>query len=624
FGIRISKINLNLLLKNNPSLIPLTHTMEVVQGHFNDPAVSEYIRKFLGREVMIAVYKSETAESTFSGEDSADESLLPDVFFISRVPSDIKLKEFFLRWRPGTSRDSGWQAMPYRDHIVYFLAVGDTGLKIAFTRIGDVFVAGLGDRVVRRAIDVYEGARPSLAKDTRFHWPSKGFGRPDPAVSVYWDTEKIISFIAGAIRAAQTPDPRVDDALNRVKGFTTAETSVTWDELLNINSEMYFNPAELSGDTKAYVDGCHPQNNQSLFFTPKDVLVYQWVGCVDFGRYWQNVRKEAQRLAQEKQPEGSSGDAAGDFQTSLGLDIENDVIPALGGEIGWFVNTGSQFIPLIGVKAPQVAIFVKIKDQAKAEQVISVLLNKMSVQPQKEIRQGAQFNYFLTPFGGAVEPAYTILGDYFIIGLNRDILKEAVYAAEDTRAALTASPSFQKTVKSSHDRMSQVGIFYFKLGELLESYSGLIDLAYNWISTRNEEVQAQAASAGSLASGVTDEKAMALNEELAREQKISAVLEDEIWDTNLKGEDTSAREEELKRQKDKVKSLQTRIQQAKESQRSQLVPLRKLPDSDHVSIIRRNVVNPILEALKTVQALGADVSLKKDRFSTEIQVQFEK
>ena len=81
-----------------------------------------------------------------------------------------------------------------------------------------------------------------------------------------------------------------------------------------------------------------PQKNSTIDFVPKDIIAYQWSNCFDAGLSWDNFKQQLSKTPQ-RFPQGvSPEEIIAGIEQGLGINIEYDIIPALGNETGGFLS----------------------------------------------------------------------------------------------------------------------------------------------------------------------------------------------------------------------------------------------------------------------------------------------
>lgn len=152
-------------------------------------------------------------------------------------------------------------------------------------------------------------------------------------------------------------------------------------------------------------------------------------------------------------------------ETQLGFGIKQDLIPALGNEIAFMLNSVKTSEAMPGVDA---GLIIKIQDKAKMQKVldgiekfVSTMMAASAGDPSGEPGKKAPAAGFKSEKAGEMTikfmeipgvagytPCFAIDGDYLIISTTKDAVKQMSEAKAGKGEALTASESYKKLAPS--------------------------------------------------------------------------------------------------------------------------------------------------------------------------------
>ncbi len=175
----------------------------------------------------------------------------------------------------------------------------------------------------------------------------------------------------------------------------------------------------------------------------------------------------------------------GKFEASTGIDVEDELLPALGGEFALVlmgVDRGFLF------PVPRFALLAQARDEA----ALGAVLQKLETWSMGELRakrslpitwegeeyRGVVIRYAPTPLGERVEPSYAIHGGYLLLGSGRDAVRGILDAEAGRAPALRSAPGF--AAMSSFFPARSSGVSYMDLTGIATQVRSLAS-SYGWI-----------------------------------------------------------------------------------------------------------------------------------------------
>ena len=483
----LTELDYNLLLKNK-ILTPKQHYfVDWVKNELPRLASDPSLKKLLGRGIAVGLYapkelKFDSAPEPESGYLALPwlEEILSNVVVIGRIEPEFQLAELLSGFSNKFFQYVATESIKYKKYTIHLVGLRNTNFKLGFTRIKDLLVVGLGDKMARRCIDIFERAEPALGTDIEFKKLSKNYLSPS-SLSFYLNIEQTGEvmkqyFDESNADSSEKTQINTGNFLKSAAGFTKMGGSIRWDKISAVRFDLFFDLEKMEPALKNFYASCAPRENKTTRFVPQDVLMYQWGSCVDLNYYWEEIENEIKK--KETIP-----------SEVLGFSVK-EILSLFGDEMGGYladIETGG-LIPL-----PRLLVFAKINDQNKIEEVFKKLFDRLGMTPQEELYSKVSIQYLTFPLGESVQPGYCFLDEYLLLGVNREVLKQAIDAFEGKSLSIAAQEELKD--KTSLDK-EKTGFIFVQLDKTLQRIEGIIEWLENTASL--EEKKTEAFKAGSL------------------------------------------------------------------------------------------------------------------------------
>lgn len=618
----LAGIDYDTLVKKNVLKAEQKIFIDLVREQLLDVLTHPVSRRLFGREIVLAIYPSANDAGASLAQikslnPKVTEELLSGVFLVTRVDPDVQFVEFVSRFFSEYGPNISQGQVEYKGEIIRTITINPIGIKFGAVCLKDLLVIGIGEQAARASVDVLKGDKPALAQDPRFIQAQETFLAPSDMLGflnfktfltlLKPQIEKLVGSNAGQTGAAETY-AQVEKFFAQMSGVKTFGFSAQLKPLVRLDSRFFFEPKELNPEY-APLYTCPAGENKTMAFVPKEVLGYQWSNCLKLDYYWEQIRQESVK-------KGVSASQIDDFESRMGLDVEADILPAFGDEIGWYVSD----IQLGGpFPIPKLLFFVKIRDKSKTEN----LLVKFKEQPfmawQEETYNGVPIKYLPLPLGEDVQPGYGFLGDYLLIATSRQLIKASVDASGDPSLSLPASEAFKEINLGLTDKNRSVQ--FLKIGEVIEKMKGIIEWSAQWVTAKDKKTRAFKTGSEKPLEEVKADIALK-EEELKgiRDQIIS--LEDSIWNKEAEGEDVSSRQAQLNSLKIQLDSKKAEITAANERQEELAKVVQEYDTHQQDEELRKlyfdELVYPLMEGLKSIIAYGLRVTASDKALESSI------
>ncbi len=589
------------------------------------PSTAVILDQLFGREAALAVYEPDMDISSISAAGPEDQprlwgEILSNVFLVTRLEPDVQWMESVSGLLGLSAEGLNVEEISYEGETIRLVTIPDSMLKIGFVRLKDLLIIGVTDKAARRSVDVYKKSEAALTADPKRRMAGERSTDPVDVIG-YADLEKLLSAAEKNVhqvfdRMGQEEAPSQETDSSRLKadevkkkwdgifdqasGLTVLGFSGQWADAVQIKFDLFFDKAKLDSD-QADLYTCAPAQNQTLGFIPKDVLGYQWNNCSDFGYYWRQLKK------------GSTQDQ---MEQAIGLNLEKDILPLLGDEIGGYLadlRVGAMF------PYPQFLFFVEINDRDRAGEILTKLIEHTLIVPQEEEYKRIVLHYISLPFEIDIQPAYCLLDSYLLAATNRQMLKNSIDAFSDPSLTLSHDETFQTMDLGAAGESRSLQ--FAKAGQIMEKMEGVLEWSKTWIDAQDARKEAfKSGSQKRLADVETDlnDHRMALEEKTARVK----TLEEEIWDMESRGLDVTQQRGEFKSLGDSIKELDGQIASTEE-QKKELVEIIGGYDNHSDGTQRREhliegLIRPLLKSAAFIRSYGARTTLDRDVWTSTL------
>ncbi|MCB9770934.1 MAG: DUF3352 domain-containing protein [Candidatus Omnitrophica bacterium] len=573
------------------------------------------IKALFGKEVAIAVYTDDSFKNMKDNSPAVIQKALfaaaGNVFIATRVGSDVGAAESVLKFWGQFSKDFKTNTTQYKGKKITVIESQDGSIKVAYVRLGDVIVIGLGEKAAQSAIDVQAKAQKPLASDADFLKRKKTFLEGADTVG-YLSVHPIYQLVQSQINAmGDAPQTKLyaDQLANQLKQVQGLEALVFANksgDLFIGKTDLYFDKMKLDPVMRGLYT-CAPDDNKSANFVPWDALFYQWTTCLDFPGMVNQYKEQLSLRGQASARPMDVGKMISGYEQMLGLSIEGDILPALGREFGVYLSdvdiTGS--FPI-----PKLVFFVETTGRDKASLIINKLFAiQPNLRPDEEQYSGEVIHYIAIPFVENLKLSYTFSDNYLLLSTNVDVLKASLDAAKNPSKAIGASMAFSSMKGKSNS------VVFVQFDRLMDKLIAILD----WSSqmAKKMQIQRQAFVSGS---EKKIETLNASNEGLKTElkdKKNRLAQMEKIPDVSVEldalRKKIVAEEAEISANEESVKNLTKQIKSYQYSAPKQ--------EADQQAVDQ--FIKPLLQALTNIKFISTTTVNSDDVMSTTIQMKME-
>jgi hypothetical protein len=408
------------------------------------------IKKFLGKEAAVAVYR----------EDDSYQ-----VFVALRLTLSTRIAELLGQlshhWGDGVSVTQ----QKYHGRVINHILFKNQGMGLAYVRIRDLLiVAPESWGHIEEVVDVYQHDHDPLQNDPSFNFVRKNaYPSGDGLVFINF---KLFSGLWRDEMDSRLTSLGYQTAAFPVYGLSYMPGVVSKYKIMVGLNEKYIP----SGMRKIFT--CPASASDSLKLVPVNAIAYNWGGCYDLEQSWATAR---QRLAQYPEIADGVVKFKDRLEKHFHINIRKDILPLLGQEIGGYLTDvdmqGTYPFPL-----PRFLIFFKIQDRSKAEHLLDKLTQNPVLTLQSEEYNNVDIHYISSTLGANMDPGYGFLGDYLLIATSRQLLKRSIDAYNDSLRSIVSDDVIKQFSLASGEKFHSVTLMKTaELSRRAQDFLGWVD-----------------------------------------------------------------------------------------------------------------------------------------------------
>mgnify|MGYP001576178075 CR=1 FL=1 len=628
---------------------------------FADPSTAAVLKEFFGQEFALAFYPPSTDPGEIAILPEQDiygfvRKMFSNVLLVTRAQGKGIFVDFlarFLRYdaklQPETEDVEGY--------TLHYVTLPGTNLRIGFVNIHDLLVIGIDEHILDQSVRTSRREIPAFSSDAHLR-RSRERAMVPSEFDGYWNMAEISAYTneyLGALvtrmeeEIRNTAAPREQDSSERnernernerqeggntrqnvesIKAWLTERTRLAAgldvlgvsgrrDDMLALKFDLYFDQDKVD-PKKGATYSCPAAPNATLAFIPAGAVVYQWNNCLDLKALWDEIKQEVAAAHAGVEDAVTPINA---LETVLDMNIEEDVLPAFGDEMGGYlkdVRVGSLF------PVPEFLFFIKIGDEAKTKEFLTRFEDRFLEHVRQEEYNGIPIGYVVSPAGGDIELAYCILDKYVLFSLSRPVIKGAIDTYQNRAPSLAASDAY----KALHlaDYPQSRAIQFIRIDEAAAASRNVLTWAKARQAARDAQKEAfQKGSAQRLADVNLETESQ--KQELEETKKRIAALNDEIETLESQQVDAAMQRADLEQSQEKAKALEEGITDAQARQK-ELEEIRRgydryLVERKSREEIEANVVSPLLKSFMSLKSWGVRTTLETGAFESNLFLKVE-
>ncbi|MBF0478815.1 MAG: hypothetical protein HQL26_04975 [Candidatus Omnitrophica bacterium] len=565
-------------------------------------------KKLIGQEVVAAVYPIQINVQELSAlskisPDLVGAKLLSNVYILSKVTNDVQFLESFMGYlNTKNVQGASFENTSYNGFKIHEVLIPSKGLKFCFVRFGNWLAAGFSEEAMKKLVDVYKKVKPSLASDRVFMERQASEGQR-AKWQVFVNFEAVYAMVEQAVEDFKpmlgTQSKVVKENLKYFAGYQALALAGLGGDPDQIKIKLTFDRRIMHPDVAPFFDRCESREDAALSFIPQDVLAYHWDGCFNASKLWGSL-KASEKNGKSGRDRSSTAIVAQTIKGNTGLDLESQILPAIGHEWGVYwngvdiINYGNQKVPM-----PKLFLFVKMKQKKIFEEFVNKLETVLPFKTAKESYAGDTINAFQVPMGAGFQPAYCFKDDYFLLSLQSKVLKQSL-DLEQKGQRLKDAEDFKALDKG----LSNMGKNFDFIGveKLLDTTKDLVSFGNDFVTRRADERAAFQKGTGQRLADYQSALKLSENQLLAAEA-------DKTQDPAETARKMSAIKADIRTAQEKIKSAE----EAENNMRPDNTP--SLADRNYYL---NTLVYPLIEALKNIKNIAIGESSEEDNYQWRI------
>lgn len=343
---------------------------------------------------------------------------------------------------------------------------------------------------------------------------------------------------------------------------------------------------------------CVAEDNKALTLIPPSAIMYHWGGCYQFADIATQLKSGAQAIVntQSKRVKKS-------LEKRLASEELTDFMSLLGPEAGFYItDVDTQGL----VPYPRILFFVKVKDADKAKKLLdqALLSNKALSLVANEDYNGNKIHYVSLPFGGNIDPGFTVDNDYLMLASSRQLLKKSMDVYKDPSKSIVDDKVFKSL--GFNDAPKANGLFYWNIKEIAGRVLGVVRWYDRYLSGQIEMASTFKKQA-QIKKKTLAEDLIVVNEELALAKQKQSEWRSKLLE-ELPAQEMESVNETIKNFDDQIKTSQQSIEEnqakVKEIDESVVKNERQVEGYKSTLYNASHVIVPILKGLQTLNMQG--------------------
>ena len=602
----IKNIDIEMLMEKSGATKKDMEGYQDAKKWFSSAFGGSVMKELFGKEIAFAVYPGNIKEIT----PEAIREAASNIILVTRVRPEANFIEFVSKLINKAGKKADVSEETYKGRKITVINLGNN-TDLAYTKIKDLLVVGMGKKAASSCIDVINKDKPSLSQDKDYAATMSKFPKNE-SVAAYINFGSFVSALRQPVAANPQMGKTLDKMLGLYSGFKTAGYA-SFAKTNELKTVFFYDKTKMI-PLYAKLYSFAPRKNETIKFAPENVISYQW-GTFDFKSYWEYLRSEMEHPTIQVGQAGKAGQVDSSaiikglisgLESKTGMSIDNELVPALGDEVA-FILTDINVEGLFPM--PELVACFKVKDKATIDKALDSLLKGGEVSFQSEAYKGVDLKYIALPFGANLQPSYCYLGDYLLVSLGRKSIKQSIDSSKGAAKSLLDNEDFKAV---NHGLTGESNAVYFlKADVLMQRAKSVCEWLYGWMGI----VEKQAEKYKEMAKTRSDALAAGIAKDgtsLEESKTALSLLEKEIEGLKAQAADTTAKQAEADKMKDDIILKQNMLdKEKKDLEQVKAMASRgtaKKMDLPVVKLYLDNLVYPILDGFQSLKAVGSKIT----------------
>ncbi|MFC1714308.1 DUF3352 domain-containing protein [Candidatus Poribacteria bacterium] len=345
----------------------------------------------------------------------------------------------------------------YGGHTITAIPMpGDAPFVLSCALLDDVFAIGLGDKTLKKVIDLMNGSEgaKSITEDAGFSSVVQKLPLPDNNTTgqylgiVHVNLAPVVAFVSAFYPMVQGNIPaEIEPVVRNALKWLDLVPAVSWvaattDEGIVLQAYTALNPNATSQNFLKMLQ-TEPERLGAIAFVPEDAIGYSGTNLMDLKLIWSMAYDTLSDLP------GIGEQVPGQLEQleqGLGFDFEEDLLSWMGNEIGYVYNEVSTVTQ--GSISEKLCLIIEVTDKEKAQaglqKLIDVGIRLSEGQFTTEERDYMDETiHELEDMPLPITPGYALVGDYLLISPSSAYIEKLIDCAAGRAEGLDANPRFQ-------------------------------------------------------------------------------------------------------------------------------------------------------------------------------------
>ncbi len=416
---------------------------------------SKEFNELLGKEFSVAVFSGNSFSSTVPAK-SLEERLL----LIARPRHNVKILQYISKF---FSSDIPQTTSQYGTHLITRYQINEEQ-TLSTATVEGLIIAGFEERLVRKSLDHYDSRENVLSSSTDFRRFRKNFS--DAKIFTYLSLPALLE--QGRQMGKALPEKDRDEyfaLLKQWEGWGAAAYGA-WHEkgVVKDKAEILFDKDKLDKRV-ASLCAVQPGHNNTLELIPADTLFYYWTNTLNLPLIWELYSSEAT----QQQPEALDI-LRHELRDTAGVELE-DILAMVANEFVIVVED----IGREGVPIPKAGVVVQLKQPEEFLRVFGILLDNADIPVNSRTYKHQQISYWGVEPQGGLQPAFTLIDNYFFVSNSLDLIEQIVDIKSDPSGSLAASPAMKEVGRSLLEKNNSAT--YIHIAKLADALKDLVTWA---------------------------------------------------------------------------------------------------------------------------------------------------
>jgi hypothetical protein len=392
--------------------------------------------------------------------------VLPSVVLISQTKHRTGLVDFINRI---VTKKPEYKTEKYKGHEITNFEL-ENNITVYYSLDDNYLIATFDLKTLQKCLDLKTNKQPSLANNEYYQDLSKRLAAPPYRAFAFNNTEKMYENITLLLAHLSGSDKQhkemkqIAASLDNWKGFNALGSAAYKDgsDMLQTKLLVMFDKKQMSAEY-AKIFSFQPTENRTLSFMPEEPLVYYWTNLVDsktlLNFYLKTSNLDEKTITAMKAK----------FKKQTGVEFD-EALQAFGNQLSFVltnVKTGGLF------PVPEMSLVLQTKNRDTVLKLVNSLIRQSKMELLEEEINGTTINYLVFPFGNDLQPAYAFMEDFFIVSINRELIKNMIGVAENGKN-IASGQAFALVNKGLTDKNNIIS--FVKIDRLIDR---IIDI-FEW------------------------------------------------------------------------------------------------------------------------------------------------